>query len=214
MYLELYQFLIRHKQLPVPGIGTFLLERKPAISDFYNRQINPPAYTIALQKDVKAPSKLFFIWLADALNISDREAIIQFNDFIFNLKKKVSAGEVINWNGVGSLSKGYAGEIKFIPVAKQLFFDQPVVAEKMVREKAEHTIRVGEDERTSTQMTELLNKPTEKRSFIWDFALMATFLVIMFIAWYFSQHGLNMSSAANQKKLTPISPAATYKVIK
>ena len=34
MYTTLYQYLISHNELPVPGIGTFLLQRKPAINHF------------------------------------------------------------------------------------------------------------------------------------------------------------------------------------
>jgi len=213
MYTELYQFLILYKQLPVPGIGTFLLERKSATSDFYNRKIDPPAYSIGFQTAVIPPSRKFFTWLANVLNMSDREAIIHFNDFIFEMKNKISAGEIINWNGIGSLKKGLAGEIKFTPVDTRTFFDQPVIAEKMIREKAEHTVRVGEDERTSTQMTELLNQPVEKRSYWWDLALVITLVAAMFIGWYFSEHGLNPSAAANQKKLAPVDPAMTYKRI-
>lgn len=213
MYIELYQFLIKHKELPVPGIGTFSLERKPAISDFYNRKIDPPVYSVAFQAAVKSPPKKLFTWIASALNISDREAIIQFNDFTFDIKKKISAGDVVNWDGIGSLNRGLVGEIKFKPFDKQLFFDQPVKAEKIVRDKAEHTIRVGEDEKTSTEMSELLNQPSEKNSNWWAVSLLIAFIAMMFITWYFSEHGLNVSSTANQKKLAPLDAPVTYKVI-
>jgi hypothetical protein len=212
MYIELYQFLIQHKQLPVPGIGTFLLEKKSAISDFTVKKIEPPVYTMAMQADGNSPSKIFFTWLGNALHISDREAVIHFNDFVFDMKKKIGAGDVINWNGVGSLCKGFAGEIKFTSVDKQLIFEHSVTAEKMIREKAEHTIRVGEDERTSTQMTELLNQRAGKRLHWWAYALAAALLATMFIGWYFSEHGLNVTSTGNQKRLEPAKPAATYKV--
>jgi nucleoid DNA-binding protein len=214
MYQELYQILIQHKQLPLPGIGTFLVEKNSAIGDFSNRKIDPSAYTTALRTAVNSPSKKLFTELANALNISDRDAIIRFNDFVFDLKKQISAGDVINWDGVGSLSTGLVGEIKFTPVVKQLFFDQPVIAVKVIREKAEHTVRVGEDERTSTQMTELLNQPAKKRLYWWAFAVIATLLAVMFIGWYLSEHGFNVSSTANQKKLEPIEePTATHKTL-
>jgi hypothetical protein len=64
MYSELYQYLLQHKELPVPGIGTFLLERKSARVDFPNKLINPPSYTIALQPGSYVPGQGFFSWLA------------------------------------------------------------------------------------------------------------------------------------------------------
>jgi hypothetical protein len=36
----------------------------------------------------------------------DLDAIIQFNNFVFDLKKQVANGDVINWNGVGEIKKG------------------------------------------------------------------------------------------------------------
>jgi hypothetical protein len=213
MYAELYQYLIQYKQLTVPGIGTFLLERKPAQIDFPNRKISPPAYTITLRSPGNSASKKFFAWLANALHISDRDAIVRFNDFAFDMKKQVSAGDVIRWNGIGTLSKGLAGEIKFNPFINELVFEQPVTAEKVMREKAEHMVRVGEEERTSVEMMQLLSQSGEKRSYWWAFALIAGLLAIMFIGWYFSEHGLNVTSAGNGKKLNPQKAAATYKIL-
>ena len=213
MYKELYQYLIQYKQLAVPGIGTFLLERKPAEADFPGRIINPPVYTIALQPTVNSSSKNFFSWLASALNISDRDAVIRFNDFAFDLKQKISSGCVIKWSGIGTLSKGVAGEIRFASSDNATVFNEPVTAQKVIRKSAEHTVRVGEEEKTSTQMTELLNQPVEKKSYWWSYALVLGLLAMIFIFWYFSEYGLNVASTGNDKKLNAQKAAATYKIL-
>ncbi len=63
MYAELYQYLIQHKKLPVPGIGTFLLERKPAELIFpTNRLIRLLILHCNLRSHI--PGKNFFNWLA------------------------------------------------------------------------------------------------------------------------------------------------------
>jgi len=201
VYAELYQYLIQYKQLPVPGIGTFFLERKSAEGDFPNRKINPPSYTVLLHPTVHSASKNFFTWLASALDISDREAVIKFNDFAFDLKRKISSGDAVKWNGVGILNQDSAGEIKFIPAINDLVLEEPVNAQKVIRKSAEHTVRVGEQEKTSTQMTELLNQRSEKKSYWWAYALVIGLIAIIFISWYFSEHGLNISSTGNGKKL-------------
>ncbi len=59
MYGELYQYLVLHKQLNIPGIGTFLVERKPADIDFVNKVVNPPAYTVALHHGNATTSKKY-----------------------------------------------------------------------------------------------------------------------------------------------------------
>ena len=213
MYTELYQYLIQHKQLSVPGIGTFLLERRPAAVNFPERKIEPPAYGVSLQTVSKSPSRNFFIWLGAVLQVSDRDAVIRFNDFVFDLKRQLSGGNIVNWNGIGQLSKGLGGDIKFIPQEKRSL-ESSVVAEKVMREKAEHMVRVGEDEKTSAEMTELLSHTEKKKSYWWAYALVVALLSVMFIGWAFSENGISMSSTSNSKKLVPVEvPAATYKAL-
>ncbi len=211
MYGELYQYFVLHKKLNVPGVGTFLLERKPAFSDFPNRLIMPPSFSISLQPDAPSPSKHFFNWLAAALKISDRDAVIRFNDFAFDIKKQLTDGSRIEWNGIGTLTKGLGQEIRFDPVSGVLNLGAPVTARKVIREKAEHFVRVGEDERTSAQMRDILHHTEVKKSSWWALALAAGIIIIIFTGWYFSKHGLSVSSTANQQKLNAASSSATYK---
>ena len=213
MYEEFYQYFIQHKKLAVPGVGTFLLERKPAVSDFVNKQINPPNYSVALQAAVDPPSIHFFKWLAGALHISDHDAIIRFNDFVFDFKKQINDGSTINWHAVGAISKGLAGEMKFDPAIRPAL-EKPVAAEKVIREKSEHMVRVGEDQKTSAEMTEMLNLPETKRSRWWITALVAGLLSLLFIGWYFLEHGIDVSSTANSLKLVPVEASAPYQTLK
>jgi hypothetical protein len=212
MYAELYQYLIQHKELPVPGIGTFLLERRPASVDFPNKLIDPPSYAISLQPGSYVPGKRFFNWLAVSLGVTDREAIFRFNDFAFDMKKQISDGASIDWEGVGVLNKGLGGDVKFSPV-DTLVFEKPVPAEKVIRQKAEHMVRVGEDEKTAEEMTEMLSRKEEKRRSWWPWSLAIILLAIIFISWYLSRHGVNFSSTANSAKLVPTESPASYRSI-
>lgn len=212
MYAELYSYLILHKNLPVPGIGTFLLHRHPAVADFPNKQILPPSYSIALENKVEIPAMSFYKWLGHALSSTDHEAVTRFNDFAFNLKNKIANGDVIDWNCVGTISKGLGGDVKFIPV-EPIMIEEPVAAEKVIREKAEHMVRVGEDERTAEEMTTLLTKTEEKRSLWWAAALVIGLAAVIFLGWYFSENGVAIASTANNKQLKPEVSADTYKLL-
>lgn len=212
MYKELFQYLVFHKQLSVPGIGTFLLERKPAINDFFNKRINPPAHTFAFQTTTAAPSKKFFSWLSATLHISDQDAVLRFNNFAVDIKQQISDGGIIDWKGVGVLSKGLADEIKFKP-EKEIILEKPVTAEKIIRQNAEHMVRVGEDNKTSVEMAEMLNQPEEKKSFWWAYALSLALLSIIFIGWYISEHGLGVSATANIKGIVTQETGPTYTLL-
>ena len=213
MYRELYQYLIKYKELSMPGIGLFLVERKPAEFDFRNKKMNPPVYSVILQSPGNLTSKKLFNWLAEALNISNRDAVICFNDFAFDIKKQINNGDVINWNGIGSLSKGLAGEINFVASAKDLVVEKAVTAEKIIRENASHMVRVGEEEKTSAQMMEMLGQPVTKKSHWWVYALVLALLATLFVGWHFSKHGLTVSSTANGKTISHKETTATYKTL-
>jgi hypothetical protein len=205
MYGELYQYLILHKQLHLPGIGTFAVEKKPADFDVAAQVINPPAFTIALQPDHTTPAKSFFNWLGARLGITERDAVIRFNDFLFDLKRQLSSGNKLQWSGVGTLSKGLNGDIKLEFGPSNYSPAAPVHAAKVLRQNAEHTVRVGEQEKTSVQMKELLLGHTEdeKKSWWWVAAIILVVLAILFIGYYFSVNGLTTSAASNQQKLVP-----------
>jgi hypothetical protein len=203
MYEALYQYFILHKQLSLPGIGTFLLEKKSAHNDFVNKQIYPPAFSVSLNSSGNPSSVNFFKWLAGALHISDHDAIIRFNDFLFDLKKQINEGSTIEWHGVGTLSKGLAGETIFAPAINPAV-EKPVAAVKVIREKAEHMVRVGEDQKTSAEMTEMLNKPAMIRSWQWVTAFVVGIIALLFIGWHFYQEGIAVSSTSNNIKLVPM----------
>jgi hypothetical protein len=212
MYGALYQYLVLHKQLNIPGIGTFQVERKPADIDFIGKVVNPPAYTVALHHGNTTASKKVFSWLSDVFNISERDALSRFNDFAFELRDKVMAGDKLQWDGVGILSKGMAGEIRFDASLRGMTIGEPIPANKVIRENAQHTVRVGEDQKTSTEMMERLAPEEEKRSYWWAAALIIGLLALFFLAWYFSSRRLDSSATGNQQKLEAQKEAPTYQL--
>jgi hypothetical protein len=205
MYAELYQYLLQHKKLTVPGIGTFLLNRQPAFSDFPNRLIHPPAYSISLSEEAAPVSSQFYNWLGALSGTSARDAVVRFNDFSFDLKKKISEGDEINWHGIGAIRKGLADGIKFMPYNPSVI-EAPVTAEKVIRQKAEHMVRVGEEEKTSEEMTALLNKEETKKNYWWVWAAAIALLSLLFIGLHFSKHGLDVDAVGNGVKLVPLEP--------
>lgn len=202
MYTQLFQYLLQYKELPVPGIGTFLLERRSAVVDFPSRIIHPPSWKFVLLPGSHVPGKHFFSWISAAKGISDREAIFHFNDFTFEMKKQLGQGEEINWKSVGILKKGVAGNIEF-ESAETIILERPVRAEKVIRHKAEHSIRVGEEHRTSVEMTEILTEKKTVNDYWWVYAGVIALLSVLFLGWYFSVNGLGTDSISNVQKLVP-----------
>jgi hypothetical protein len=212
MYTTLYQYLVHYKSLSVPGIGTISLLRNPAVTDFPAKLVNPPSYTFTLESPAQPSSSGFFYWLSNALGISDREAVIRFNDFSFDLRRQILDGAKIEWDGVGTLEKSLAGDIRFNPFPNT-GYESAVNAEKVIREKPEHMVRVGESEKTSAEMVEMLSYQESARSTWWAIPLAAGLLAMMFAGWYFSRNGLKISATGNNSKVVPITSDDTYKLL-
>lgn len=202
MFDPLYRYILKHRQVSLTGIGTVTLYSEPARSDFVNRSFIPAKFSFVFEQKETASIKLFS-WLAAALEITEREAVIKFNDFVFDLKKQIESGTEVIWQGVGKLKKGLAGEIKFNAEIHELSFPQPVIAEKVIRENAAHTVRVGEEEKTSTEMTDILSHTSKKKIAWWIIPLAIIIILIMFLGWYFSEHGMSVSSTGNNHTILP-----------
>jgi hypothetical protein len=212
MYAELYQYLLQYKKLPVPGIGTFLLEKKPAVADFPNKIIHAPSYQVVLTQSVEQPGSNFYQQLAQLLTISEREAVIRFNDFSFDFKDKIDKGSQISWSGMGVMAKGLDGAVRFTASAP-LVTEMAVSADKVIRQKAEHTVRVGEDQKTAEEMTLLLNQPEKAKSYWWVWAAAVVLLGFLFLGWHFSSNGIDAIGV--QQKLSPLDAAeGTYRILK
>ncbi|HET6995596.1 MAG TPA: hypothetical protein VFI06_11475 [Chitinophagaceae bacterium] len=214
MYQDLYEYLVLHRQLSIPGIGTIQLERKPAGTDITHRQISPPVYSISLDTGSETPTKRLFHWLGERFHIHYHEAIVRFNSFSYDFKQQVLAGNKVDWANVGTFSKGMSGDIRFEPAIKDHRFDPPVSAARMIREKAVHTVRVGEQEKTSVEMSEWLHPEEQRRSFWWAPVLIVAIILVTILSIYISQNGCNPSSAGNQKTVTPLKPDSVYTLLK
>jgi hypothetical protein len=186
MYAELQQYLIFHRNLPVPGIGTFFLEQSPAVADLPNRVIHAPSYLVKHKSEVDSLPKHFFSWLGHVLGIPDREAQSLFEEFGHRMADDTRAGKIIRWHGVGEI-KSNEGQLQFNGYS---FSDENAVAAyKVIRENAQHQVRVGEDVRSSDEMTRMLKTEVKTRKYSLLIPLIIFLLAIAYITWYFLQNG-------------------------
>ena len=188
MHDELLQYLLLYKNLPVPGIGSFSLARRPASADITNRVINPPVYQISLREETDPFPRHFFSWLGARLSTSDHDARERFRQFSASMQQQLQSGKNIHWPGIGNLQADEAGRIRLESSITES--EAPVPAQKIIRENAEHQIRVGEDMKTSGQMSEMLTVRPEKKRYPLLFAWVLLLLSVAFIAWYSYANGL------------------------
>jgi hypothetical protein len=195
---SLYEFLLLNRKLSLPGIGTISLCQNSAQLDFNNKQFTAPSFYFTIESRNDKPSKKLFDWLSSSLGITEWDAIRSVNDFSFDLKKKLSEKGEANWDNVGIFRRDNNGDLKLHSQSILLKSEQPVMAEKVIRVKAEHNVLVGEQEKTSVQMEEYFAENKSRKNYTWLIAVIITVLAVMFIGWYFSEKGFTTSSAGNQ----------------
>ena len=139
---NLYEFLIVHRKLSLPGIGVITLQQRSAQLDFSNKQLISPSHYFTFENGNDNPSKKLFDWLSSSFGISEFQAVKSVNDFAFDLKKGIADAGEMKWENVGVFRRDVAGNIKLVPTEISLPGDRPVIAEKFIREKSEHTVLV------------------------------------------------------------------------
>jgi hypothetical protein len=194
----LYEFLLLNKKLSLPGIGTISVCHSSAQHDFSDKQFIAPSFYFTIESRNDKPSKKLFDWLSSSLGITEWDAIRSINDFSFALRQKLSERGEVSWENVGMIRRDNNGDLKLEGQNILLQSEQPVVAEKVIRVKAEHIVLVGEKEKTSVEMEEYFAGSPAKKNYSWLIAIILTVLAVMFIGWYFSEKGFLTSSAGNQ----------------
>lgn len=194
----LYQYLILNGQLSLPGIGTFRLQKTSSEYNFGEKIFTAPIYTLGMDPHEERSSKKLYDWLSGTLRIPVWDAIRLVNDFSFDLKNKIAAeGKAVLFD-VGFLHRDEKGNIVLDAKVISPESEKSVPAEKVVREKAEHTVLVGETEKTSFEMEELLAESAPRKDVSWIIAWTLAGLTVLFLGWYFSQQGLHPAAAGNQ----------------
>lgn len=201
MHDILYEFLLLNKKLSLPGLGTIALRQNAAHLDFTNKQFTPPAFYFTIESGNDKPSKKLLDWLSSSFGLSEWDAIKSINDFSIDLKNKIEETGEVCWEKVGVIRRDNNGALTLDQQIIYLQSQQPVTAEKVIRAKAEHTVLVGEQEKTSLQMAEYLSESRTKKSYGWLIAVILTVLAVMFIGWYFSENGFSPSSTGNQSAI-------------
>lgn len=199
----LTSYLLQHKSISIPGLGSMYIERIPAQTDFVNKRILPPDYHFRFDKFFDAPDKDFFAYLAQQMNRADYEAIKWYNEWAYDLRNRIREGEEVEWKHVGILKKDSTGEIVFEPARAIETLQEPAPANRVIHSHAQHTMLVGDREVTrefSTDVPEYEEPGTyvEKESW-WLYALILAAIALSVIFFHFYNNGSN--TTGNQQKI-------------
>jgi hypothetical protein len=201
MFQVLNAYLFQHRSISIPGLGTIYLETFSASVDVADRTILPPLYQFRFDKYFDSPDREFFAYIASQRNVLDYEAIRWYNEFSLDLRNRIRTEDQVDWEGVGILKKDEGGNVVFKPAPASGLFMAPTPAIRVNRQNAQHTLLVGDQERTNIEMNEwLLDEESvhkRKRSW-WIIALVLALLALIALGWHIYTNGW---SIGNQNSL-------------
>jgi hypothetical protein len=208
----LQSFLLRNRYCPLPGIGCLTLQMQSAQLKDAGTMICAPEFNITISQDTRNLEPLLAD-LAHALLVSKEEAQKRLADFCEGLKNGVEAS-IQSFSSFGQWIKSSDGSISFAGntwyhAAQTNEWTVPLA----VHEDAEHRVRVGEDDRSSSEMQEVLQKiKNGKTKFRWVAGVLL-FTIIMGVFSYLYFAGFLNSHFGLFKKVQLKDPPATYQSI-
>ena len=165
MFNAVKKFLALHHHVALPDIGNFVVETTPAQIDFTNRTVHSAQKKIVFTNKKMPAEKKFYDFLACELHINEVEAIRAFTDFTSRLHDELDNNQPVYFKGIGTLLKQTSGVI-FKGETMPEYFPE-LVAERVIRKNVAHTVRVGENEKTSDEMQAALHKPQTVKKEKW-----------------------------------------------
>lgn len=207
----LLKYLLQYQQLGLPGIGFLQVYIRASQTDIVNRRILPPSPAARITADVPVPAERDQVrFIARSMEVSEDVAERQLQDFCTAALDGIRKGVPLEWEGFGIIRKGIAGDMTFDLTSKSIFAFPAVTAERVIRTNAEHTIQVGDSEKTNIEMAELLqdespaDRPARSRWWVW--ALLLGVLGLGVLAFYLYQHHGHIDSFQNQQAIPQNTP--------
>jgi nucleoid DNA-binding protein len=183
MHQYVYKYFALHKNVALPGIGSFSVEMQNAKLDFISKTLHSPTTVIHYNHYDEGDEK-FYNFLSKETGLDESDAANRFKHFAIQLKEELERNNILELKGIGVLTNNALGYSFVASDTVQSFFPE-VVAERVIRQNAEHTVKVGEYHKTSTQMhKELRRRVVKKDNWHINAAVLAAIGIIAIVLYY------------------------------
>lgn len=191
----LTRYLHQYGQLYIPYIGSFEVVVQPARLEFAERLLYPPAFEVRHSEEGSLKdSQVEYLqeeWDTDGANVEKR-----LQQFGRQLKDRLSGGS-FTWPGLGVL---HYRQNRVAFEGTPLVRLAPVEAHKVIREHAQHTVLIGEQEVQSGDVAGYIQDTERKRSVLVVIGWILLALAILFLVFYFYKEGVNPESSGSRMK--------------
>jgi hypothetical protein len=212
----LHEYYIQQGTMAIPGVGTFRIQRISAQVDFASKRMLPPSYTMRFDHRHDTPQREMFEYISKRSGMADWEAVRSVNNFAFDIRKRLLQGVSVPLEGIGILRPDNGSGFQFDAERISYDFIPNVRADRVIRKDAEHSVRVGEFERSRSEMEEYLQANTEpvplfQREWFRASVLVIFALLVIGIRLMFSTES---GYSVRLDRIMPAEPPATHNTLK
>lgn len=144
---HLYKYLVLHKHLCIPQLGSFVMEKESAQYDASSGTLYAPVERVRFSgTDLPVSEKIFFDFLAGEQGVDDVTAIKQFHDFSYQFRSQLQEQGSVELKGVGTLRKDESGSLVLDALPRWQDLTPPMQLSAAV----DQTITVEEEETVTT----------------------------------------------------------------
>ncbi|HEU4470079.1 MAG TPA: hypothetical protein VFR58_03270 [Flavisolibacter sp.] len=191
----LTKYLVQHKRVCIPHIGTFEIVQQPPALNVADQRFTPPFFTTRFVQDENVPEHQWkFLLSAHADAARQNDDLSGFGKQLKSLIKK----DPFRWNGFGTLSYS-SGSIVFEPDEIVLPSLSSLPAEKVRRENAQHQVLVGDQEMTR-QVSDIQHGTRPERNVALTVGWILLALAVLGIAAWLYFGGFNPAASGSQFK--------------
>lgn len=127
MHQYLHKYLILHRSLSIPQLGSFNVRDEAARTDPASGLLFAPRPVISFEAQPDQPAnKKFFNFLAKEMNTDETAAVREFHDFCYKFREQLQQQEMAVLPGVGRIVKNAEEKLMFTAENSLLEFLPPV----------------------------------------------------------------------------------------
>ena len=179
-------FLLKYRRCPVLHVGTLSLTDTPASASLTEKVIYPPGQSVSLLPDVMDNSDLLE-FISRRREISADLALQELSAFSRELKL-LMVKEEKQMPSIGCFFIAPDGYLDFKSSEATFAPGIPVRAEWVIHPEASHSIRVGDKETNTTEMSAYFNeRGKSKRQWGWLIPLIMALVAAGLIGYYYSR---------------------------
>ena len=205
MFAQLTKYLVHYHNVSIPEVGSVKLQREPARHDVAEKLIYPPLYSIKFDRSENVKKhQLEYIAVESGSDLNAVEHKLQKLGKEFRTEVQLKS---FSWNKIGLFTDRNATALSFQPTAIVIEVLQPIVANKVIRGNAQHTVLIGENEMLKGGILDEIIAPVKRKKYVLLIGWMLVLLAIAFIVFYLYSEGFQSLSSGTRIKAVSSGPS-------